>query len=96
MSSTNSATLATPFKIKGVNYSISSACSTSAHCIGNAAELVQWGKQDIVFAGGGEELHWTMSVLFDVALNYLLSPLNTLQRQAYMGIWTRRVRKYTF
>ena len=65
MSSTNSATLATPFAIKGVNYSISSACSTSAHCIGNAAELVQWGKQDIVFAGGGEELHWTMTVLFD-------------------------------
>jgi 3-oxoacyl-[acyl-carrier-protein] synthase-1 len=65
MSSTNSATLATPFKIKGVNYSISSACSTSAHCIGNGAELIQWGKQDIVFAGGGEELHWTLSVLFD-------------------------------
>ena len=65
MSSTNSATLATPFQIKGVSYSISSACSTSAHCIGNAAELVQWGKQDIVFAGGGEELHWSMSVLFD-------------------------------
>ncbi len=65
MSSTNSATLATPFKIKGVNYSISSACSTSAHCIGNAAELIQWGKQDIVFAGGGEELHWTMTLLFD-------------------------------
>ncbi len=65
MSSTNSATLATPFKIKGVNYSISSACSTSAHCIGNAAELIQWGKQDIIFAGGGEELDWTLSVLFD-------------------------------
>ncbi len=65
MSSTNSATLATPFKIKGVNYSISSACSTSAHCIGNGAELIQWGKQDIVFAGGGEELDWTLSVLFD-------------------------------
>jgi 3-oxoacyl-[acyl-carrier-protein] synthase-1 len=65
MSSTNSATLATPFKIKGVNYSISSACSTSAHCIGHGAELIQWGKQDIVFAGGGEELHWTLSVLFD-------------------------------
>jgi 3-oxoacyl-[acyl-carrier-protein] synthase-1 len=65
MSSTNSATLATPFQIKGVNYSISSACSTSAHCIGNGAELIQWGKQDIVFAGGGEELHWTMTVLFD-------------------------------
>lgn len=65
MSSTCSATLATPFKIKGVNYSISSACSTSAHCIGNGAELIQWGKQDIVFAGGGEELDWTMTVLFD-------------------------------
>ena len=65
MSSTNSACLATPFKIKGVNYSISSACSTSAHCIGHGAELIQMGKQDIVFAGGGEELHWTMSVLFD-------------------------------
>ncbi|MEC9267194.1 beta-ketoacyl-ACP synthase I [Pacificispira sp.] len=65
MSSTNSATLATPFKIKGYNYSISSACSTSAHCIGNGAELIQWGKQDIVFAGGGEELDWTLSVLFD-------------------------------
>ena len=65
MSSTNSACLATPFKIKGVNYSISSACSTSAHCVGHGAELIQMGKQDIVFAGGGEELHWTMSVLFD-------------------------------
>lgn len=65
MSSTLSATLATPFQIKGVNYSISSACSTSAHCIGNAAELIAWGKQDVVFAGGGEELHWTLSVLFD-------------------------------
>ena len=65
MSSTNSACLATPFKIKGVNYSITSACSTSAHCIGNAAEQIQLNKQDIVFAGGGEELHWTLSVLFD-------------------------------
>ncbi|MDH5179779.1 MAG: beta-ketoacyl-ACP synthase I [Gammaproteobacteria bacterium] len=65
MSSTNSACLATPFKIKGVNYSITSACSTSAHCVGNGAELIQMGKQDIVFAGGGEELHWTLSVLFD-------------------------------
>ena len=60
MSSTNSATLATPFKIKGVNYSITSACSTSAHCIGNAYELIQMGKQNIIFAGGGEELHWTL------------------------------------
>jgi len=65
MGSTVSACLATPFQIKGVNYSISSACSTSAHCIGNAAELIQLGKQDVVFAGGGEELHWTMSSLFD-------------------------------
>ena len=65
MSSTNSATLATPFKIKGVNYSITSACSTSAHCIGNGVEQIQMGKQDIVFAGGGEELDWTLSCLFD-------------------------------
>jgi 3-oxoacyl-[acyl-carrier-protein] synthase I len=65
MSSTNSATLAVPFGIRGVNYSISSACATSAHCIGNSAELIQWGKQDIMFAGGGEELDWTLSVLFD-------------------------------
>lgn len=65
MSSTNTACLATPFKIKGVNYSITSACATSAHCIGHAMELIQMGKQDIVFAGGGEEVHWTMSVLFD-------------------------------
>ncbi|MBE9548585.1 MAG: beta-ketoacyl-ACP synthase I, partial [Proteobacteria bacterium] len=65
MASTTSACLATPFKIKGVNYSISSACSTSAHCIGNAMELIQLGKQDIVFAGGGEEVHWTQTVLFD-------------------------------
>lgn len=65
MSSTNSATLATAFKIKGASYSISSACATSAHCIGNAAEMIQLGKQDIVFAGGGEELDWTLSVLFD-------------------------------
>ncbi len=65
MSSTNSACLATPFRIKGVNYSITSACSTSAHCIGNAAELIAMGKQDIIFAGGGEELDWTLSCLFD-------------------------------
>jgi 3-oxoacyl-[acyl-carrier-protein] synthase-1 len=75
MSSTNSATLATPYKIKGVSYSISSACSTSAHCIGNGAELIQLGKQDIVFAGGGEELDWTLSVLFD-AMNALSSDFN--------------------
>ncbi|RJE85422.1 beta-ketoacyl-ACP synthase I [Paracoccus onubensis] len=65
MSSSNSACLATPFKIKGVNYSITSACSTSAHCIGNGVEQIQMGKQDIVFAGGGEELDWTLSCLFD-------------------------------
>ncbi|MEX0971237.1 MAG: beta-ketoacyl-ACP synthase I [Paracoccaceae bacterium] len=65
MSSTNSACLATPFKIKGVNYSITSACSTSAHCIGNGVEQIQLGKQDVVFAGGGEELDWTLSCLFD-------------------------------
>ena len=75
MSSTNTATLATPFKIKGVNYSISSACSTSSHCIGNAYELIQLGKQNIIFAGGGEELHWTMSVLFD-AMGALSSKYN--------------------
>jgi 3-oxoacyl-[acyl-carrier-protein] synthase-1 len=65
MSSTNSATLAIPFEIKGVNYSISSACATSNHCIGNAAEIIQLGKQDVIFAGGGEELDWTLSNLFD-------------------------------
>jgi 3-oxoacyl-[acyl-carrier-protein] synthase-1 len=65
MSSSVSACLCTPFRIKGVNYSISSACATSAHCIGNAAELIQMGKQDIVFAGGGESEHWSMSHLFD-------------------------------
>jgi 3-oxoacyl-[acyl-carrier-protein] synthase-1 len=65
MSSTASATLATWFKIRGVNYSISSACATSNHCIGNAAEMIQWGKQDLVFAGGCEELDWTLSVMFD-------------------------------
>jgi 3-oxoacyl-[acyl-carrier-protein] synthase-1 len=65
MSSTVSACLATPFKIKGVNYSISSACATSAHCIGNAMELIQLGKQDIVFAGGGEEVHWSLAMMFD-------------------------------
>ncbi len=81
MSSTNSATLATPFKIKGVNYSISSACSTSAHCIGNATELIQWGKQDIVFAGGGEELDWGLSVLFD-AMPALSSKYNETPEKA--------------
>jgi len=75
MSSTASATLATWFKIHGVNYSISSACSTSAHCIGNAYELIQWGKQDRMFAGGAEELDWTMSVLFD-AMGAMSSKFN--------------------
>jgi len=75
MCSTNSATLATPFKIKGVNYSITSACSTSAHCIGNGTELIQMGKQDIVFAGGGEEVDWTLSCLFD-AMNAMSSKYN--------------------
>lgn len=75
MSSTNTACLATPFKIKGVNYSISSACATSAHCIGHAMELIQMGKQDVVFAGGGEELHWSLSVLFD-AMGALSSKYN--------------------
>jgi len=65
MSSTTSATAATNFKIKGVNYSITSACSTSAHCIGSATEQIQWGKQDVMFAGGGEELDWALSALFD-------------------------------
>ena len=81
MSSTNSATLATPFKIKGINYSISSACSTSAHCIGNAAEMIQWGKQDIMFAGGGEELDWTLSVLFD-AMGAMSSKFNATPAKA--------------
>jgi len=75
MSSTASATLATWFKIKGVNYSISSACATSNHCIGNACELIQWGKQDMMFAGGCEELDWTLSVLFD-AMGALSSKYN--------------------
>jgi 3-oxoacyl-[acyl-carrier-protein] synthase-1 len=81
MSNTNSACLATPFKIKGINYSISSACATSAHCIGNAAELIQLGKQDIIFAGGGEEVHWTMTVLFD-AMGALSSKYNATPRIA--------------
>ena len=81
MGSTVSACLATPFQIKGVNYSISSACSTSAHCIGNAMELIQLGKQDVVFAGGGEELHWTMSVLFD-AMGALSSQYNETPERA--------------
>ncbi len=81
MSSTASATLATWFKIKGVNYSISSACATSNHCIGNAAELIQWGKQDMIFAGGCEELDWTLSVLFD-AMGAMSSKFNDTPQKA--------------
>lgn len=81
MSSTNSATLAVPFGIRGVNYSISSACATSTHCIGNAAELIQWGKQDVMFAGGGEELDWTLSVLFD-AMGAMSSDFNDTPARA--------------
>ncbi|MBP6681666.1 MAG: beta-ketoacyl-ACP synthase I [Halioglobus sp.] len=81
MGSTVSACLATPFKIKGVNYSISSACSTSAHCIGNAMEQIQLGKQDIVFAGGGEELHWSLSSLFD-AMGALSTKYNDTPERA--------------
>ncbi|HVP84500.1 MAG TPA: beta-ketoacyl-ACP synthase I [Rhizomicrobium sp.] len=81
MSSTCSANLSTWFKTKGVNYSISSACSTSANCIGNAAEMIQWGKQDIMFAGGGEELDWTLSELFD-AMGAMSSKYNATPEKA--------------
>ncbi len=81
MSSTASATLATWFKIKGVNYSISSACATSNHCIGNAYEMIQWGKQDVMFAGGCEELDWTMSQLFD-AMGAMSSKYNDTPAKA--------------
>jgi 3-oxoacyl-[acyl-carrier-protein] synthase-1 len=81
MSSTASATLATWFKIKGVNYSISSACATSNHCIGNATELIQWGKQDMMFAGGCEELDWTLSMLFD-AMGAMSSKYNDTPEKA--------------
>jgi 3-oxoacyl-[acyl-carrier-protein] synthase-1 len=81
MASTCSATLAVPFKIKGINYSISSACSTSAHCIGNGMELIQLGKQDIVFAGGGEELDWALSSMFD-AMPALSSKYNDTPQKA--------------
>ncbi len=85
MSSTASATLATWFKIKGVNYSISSACATSNHCIGNAYEMIQWGKQDVVFAGGCEELDWTLSVLFDAmgAMSTKFNDRPTVASRAY-------------
>src|SRR5579864_2886549 len=81
MSSTCSANLSTWFKTKGVNYSISSACSTSANCIGNAAEMIQWGKQDVMFAGGGEELDWTLSELFD-AMGAMSSKYNATPEKA--------------
>ena len=81
MASTCSATLAVPFKIKGVNYSISSACATSGHCIGNGMELIQYGKQDIVFAGGGEELDWALSGMFD-AMPALSSKYNNIPEKA--------------
>ncbi|WP_281019391.1 MULTISPECIES: beta-ketoacyl-ACP synthase I [unclassified Minwuia] len=81
MSSTNSANLSTAMKIKGMSYSISSACSTSAHCIGNAMETIQLGKQDIIFAGGGEELHWTLSMLFD-AMGAMSSKYNDRPAEA--------------
>jgi 3-oxoacyl-[acyl-carrier-protein] synthase-1 len=81
MSSTTSANLATAFPIKGLSYSISSACSTSAHCIGNAAEQIQLGKQDVMFAGGGEELHWTLTMLFD-AMGALSSHYNETPEKA--------------
>ena len=81
MSSAHSAVLATPFGIRGVNYSITSACATSAHCIGNATEMIQWGKQDVMFAGGGEELDWTLSVLFD-AMGAMSSKYNDTPHKA--------------
>ena len=81
MSNTNAACLATAFKIKGVNYSISSACATSTHCIGNAYELIQFGKQDMIFAGGGDEIHWSMTLLFD-AMGALSSKYNDTPQTA--------------
>ncbi len=81
MSSTASATLSVPFKILGTNYSISSACSTSSHCIGNASELIAWGKQDVMLAGGCEELDWTLSVLFD-GMNAMSSDFNDKPERA--------------
>lgn len=81
MSSTNAACLSTAFKIRGVSYSISSACATSSHCIGNGYELIQMGKQDIIFAGGGEEVHWTMTLMFD-AMGALSSKYNATPKAA--------------
>ncbi len=89
MSSTNSACLATPFKIKGVNYSITSACSTSAHCIGNGVEQIQLNKQDVVFAGGGEELDWTLSCLFD-AMGAMSSKYNDSPKTASRAFDAKR------
>jgi 3-oxoacyl-[acyl-carrier-protein] synthase-1 len=89
MGSTTSACLATLFKIKGINYSISSACSTSAHCIGNAMEQIQLGKQDVVFAGGGEELDWSLTMLFD-AMGALSSKYNKTPEQASRAFDTQR------
>jgi 3-oxoacyl-[acyl-carrier-protein] synthase-1 len=86
MSNTNTATLAVPYKIKGMNYTITSACATSSHCIGHGAELIQWDKQDIVFAGGGEELHWTITVLFD-AMPALSSKYNDRSSPAAAAWW---------
>ncbi len=89
MGSTTSACLSTMFKIKGINYSISSACSTSAHCIGNAMEQIQFGKQDVVFAGGGEELDWSLTMLFD-AMGALSSKYNQAPEQASRAFDTKR------
>lgn len=89
MSSSTSANLATAFRIKGINYTISSACSTSAHCIGNAAEQIQYGKQDIMFAGGGEELDWSLTVLFD-AMGALSSKYNDTPQKASRAYDTNR------
>ena len=89
MSSTCSATLATSFKIKGYNYSVTSICSTSAHCVGNAYELISWGKQDVMFAGGGEELHWGMAIQFDI-MSVLSSDYNDTPEKASRAYDTGR------
>ena len=89
MSSTCSATLATSFKIKGYNYSVTSICSTSAHCVGNAYELISWGKQDVIFAGGGEELHWGMAIQFDI-MSVLSSDYNDTPEKASRAYDTGR------
>ena len=81
MASTASATLAVPFKIKGTNYTMSSACATGGHCIGNSMELIQMGKQDVVFAGGSEEIHWAMTAMFD-AMTALSSKYNQTPEKA--------------